>query len=36
VKATLDELKGVHLLGVILNRAKSKVPKALLRRIPGS
>jgi Mrp family chromosome partitioning ATPase len=34
VKSTLDELSGIPVLGVILNRASSKVPSVLLRRIP--
>jgi hypothetical protein len=32
----VEELHGVHLLGVILNRASSKVPKSILRRLPGA
>jgi Mrp family chromosome partitioning ATPase len=34
VKSTLEELSGIPVLGVILNRASSKVPSLLLRRIP--
>ena len=35
VKAAMEELSGTHLFGAILNRAASKVPKVLLRRVPG-
>jgi Mrp family chromosome partitioning ATPase len=35
VKAALDELSGVSMLGVILNRSYSKIPRFLRNRIPG-
>jgi Mrp family chromosome partitioning ATPase len=35
VKAAIDELKSVTLLGVILNRGRSKIPGVIKRRIPG-
>ncbi len=34
-KAALEELSGVPVLGVILNRSTSKVPGIIRRRIPG-
>jgi Mrp family chromosome partitioning ATPase len=35
VKAALDEIDGVPLLGVILNRSSSKIPRIIRNRIPG-
>jgi Mrp family chromosome partitioning ATPase len=36
VKAAIEELQGVTLLGVILNRGTSKIPGVIKRRIPGA
>jgi Mrp family chromosome partitioning ATPase len=35
VKSAVEELTGVSLLGVILNRSSSKVPRFIRNRIPG-
>lgn len=36
VKAALDELRGLPVLGVILNRSSSRVPRPILRRLSGA
>ncbi len=36
VKSALDELKGISILGVILNRSYSKIPRIVRNRIPGA
>jgi Mrp family chromosome partitioning ATPase len=36
VKATIDQLGGVQLLGLILNRGSTKIPRMIRRRIPGA
>src|SRR5262249_21522683 len=36
VKAALDEIEGVPLLGVVLNRSYSKIPRIIRNRIPGA
>jgi Mrp family chromosome partitioning ATPase len=36
VKSALEEIEGVPLLGVILNRSYSKIPRFLRNRIPGA
>jgi Mrp family chromosome partitioning ATPase len=36
VKSALEDLSGVPVLGVILNRSSSKVPRVIRRRIPGA
>jgi Mrp family chromosome partitioning ATPase len=36
VSAALEELRGVTLLGVILNRSYSKIPRIIRKRIPGA
>jgi len=36
VKAAIEELQGVTMLGVILNRGTSKIPGMIKRRIPGA
>jgi Mrp family chromosome partitioning ATPase len=36
VKAVVDELHAINLLGVILNRNSTKIPRVLRRRIPGA
>lgn len=35
VKGAIEELTGVSMLGVILNRSSSKIPKFIRNRIPG-
>jgi Mrp family chromosome partitioning ATPase len=35
VQSALEELSGVPVIGVILNRSSSKVPRMIRRRIPG-
>jgi Mrp family chromosome partitioning ATPase len=35
VKSALEEVEGVPLLGVILNRSYSKIPRIIRKRIPG-
>jgi Mrp family chromosome partitioning ATPase len=36
VKSVVDELHGIHLLGVILNRSSTKIPRVIRRRLPGA
>jgi Mrp family chromosome partitioning ATPase len=36
LKAALDDLSGVRVLGAVLNRTSAKTPKFLLRRIPAA
>jgi Mrp family chromosome partitioning ATPase len=36
VKSALDELSGVPVLGVILNKSSTRVPRLIRRRIPGA
>jgi Mrp family chromosome partitioning ATPase len=36
VKSALEELEGVPLLGVILNRSYTKIPRIIRNRIPGA
>ena len=35
IKSALEELNGLPVLGVILNRSSSRVPAMIRRRIPG-
>jgi Mrp family chromosome partitioning ATPase len=35
VKGALDELRGISVLGVILNRSRTKVPRVIRKRFPG-
>ena len=36
VKAALEQLDGFPVLGVMLNRSVSKIPRMLRRRLPGA
>ena len=36
VREAVDELDGTNVLGVVLNRASTKVPGFIRRRLPGA
>jgi Mrp family chromosome partitioning ATPase len=36
VKGALDELRGISVLGVILNRSRTKIPRVIRKRLPGT